>query len=370
MTHRLRRVGPLVILATSTVLALTPQLSAGPKEELSKLEDEMEAAFETHVKTVEARAKERSQRGGVREDDAPRTSPDGPAGTADPRLDVLMKMDALADATIAASDGALISRKTFVWSGAYRLDPAKLFLRFDRIVKHHAFDPDLEEVLLLAPEVYRLAGEPKQWTDGLRRIADQAKKPPVKLRAIAAAGQVWLNAGLLGEARPFFSEAVDLDPDGELGALARGYVHEIDHLQVGMAAPDFTTKTLDGKTVSLKSLRGKVVLLDFWATWCASCLTETPTLRAAAKKFKDQPFEVVGLSLDEVRELLAATVQQQQMPGLQTWEPSGRDNPVATLYNAQILPTWYLIDAEGIIRERDPLGEKLIPAIEKLLRTE
>ena len=70
-------------------------------------------------------------------------------------------------------------------------------------------------------------------------------------------------------------------------------------LPAGTHAPDFATKTLQGKPLSLKSLRGKVVLLDFWATWCGPCRMATPTLEALHKQFGSKGLRVVGLSVDD-----------------------------------------------------------------------
>ena len=70
-------------------------------------------------------------------------------------------------------------------------------------------------------------------------------------------------------------------------------------LPAGTRAPAFTTKTLAGKTLSLRDLRGKVVLLDYWATWCGPCRMATPTLRGLQQKFHSRGFSVVGMSMDQ-----------------------------------------------------------------------
>ena len=76
-----------------------------------------------------------------------------------------------------------------------------------------------------------------------------------------------LRANQPAKAKSAITRLLALDPGDELKSLAKGDLYEIDHLQIGMTAPDFTTKTLEGKSVSLKSFRGKAVMLNFWASW-------------------------------------------------------------------------------------------------------
>jgi peroxiredoxin len=152
-----------------------------------------------------------------------------------------------------------------------------------------------------------------------------------------------------------------------LATKARGLIYELEHLQPGMSAPPFSAETLDGKKVSLNDFRGKVVLLNFWATWCPSCIAEIPDLKKAVKHFDGKPFVILAVSLDDSRSMVKQFVEGAEFPGIHTWHEKGADNPVSVLYNAEMLPTWYVIDAEGIIRARDPFHEKLIPVVEEAM---
>ncbi len=135
-----------------------------------------------------------------------------------------------------------------------------------------------------------------------------------------------------------------------------------------MTAPTFTAHTLDGKEISLDSLLGKTVLLNFWATWCPSCVAEIPDLKKADKHFSGKPFVIIAVSLDDDKRGVVDFVKESGFPGIHTWDEKGSDNPVSELYRAEFLPTWYLIDGKGIIRARDPFHDKLIPAIEAALQ--
>ena len=83
-------------------------------------------------------------------------------------------------------------------------------------------------------------------------------------------------------------------------------------------------------------------------------------------RLKGKPFEIVAVSVDDQREILAEMVRSKRIPGINTWDEGGSENPVAELYNIRSLPTWYLIDDKGVIRARDPFGDKLIVAVETL----
>ncbi len=90
-------------------------------------------------------------------------------------------------------------------------------------------------------------------------------------------------------------------------------------------------------------------------------------LRAAGSRLQDKPFLILSVSLDDTKAALERLVNALEVPGIQIWDEAGRDNPIADLYNARALPVWYLIDAQGVIRARNPFGERLLPEIEAIL---
>lgn len=84
-------------------------------------------------------------------------------------------------------------------------------------------------------------------------------------------------------------------------------------------------------------------------------------------RFKDK-FEILSISADDHREALESLLKTIKIPGIQTWDLKDDKYPIVELYNIQGFPTWYLLDANGVIRARDPLGDALIPAIEAALK--
>ena len=340
---------PLGILYCVLTLILSCHRAfASPVEEFKALEDQL---IQAHTAYQEAMDKlERDEKG----DPKP-----GAALPPDPRPDILHKIDALADQTAGSEEGLEICTNAFVWSWNFDLDLDRLHGRFDRLVKHYPGADKLLEVLPEMPLVASKVGKPEQWTGSLHRLSEATKNDNVRLAAFYLLGQTLLQTGKAAEAKPAFEQVIQLGPESELAKTAKGYIYEIEHLQVGMTAPDFTLKTLDGKEVSLQSLRGKVVLLDFWASWCPSCVAEIAHLRGTVKKFADKPFQILSVSLDDTREEVDDLLKRIEFPALHSWDEKGAENPVGALYNVQELPTWYLIDAAGVIRARDPLGDKL-----------
>lgn len=123
---------------------------------------------------------------------------------------------------------------------------------------------------------------------------------------------------------------------------------------------------VDGSKVDLANLRGKVVLIDFWATWCPPCVEGVPEVVEAYGKFKDRGFEIVGISLDEKKDALLKFTKEHKMPWPQFFDGKGWDNQIAKQFKIQSVPTMWLLDREGKLADVSPRG-RLDTAIESLL---
>ena len=151
----------------------------------------------------------------------------------------------------------------------------------------------------------------------------------------------------------------------ELGGMARGNLFEMEHLNVGQPAPAATSKDLKGNKTSLADLKGKVVVLDIWATWCSPCREMIPQERELVGKLKDKPFALVSVSVDDEKKDLEEFLEQEKMPWTHWWE--GPDAPLVQQWNVRYYPTIYVIDAKGVIRFKNVEGDALKKAVAELL---
>ncbi|MCZ7640250.1 MAG: TlpA family protein disulfide reductase [Verrucomicrobia bacterium] len=138
-------------------------------------------------------------------------------------------------------------------------------------------------------------------------------------------------------------------------------------LAVGKTFPDFQEKDLDGQPLSLANYKGKVVLVDFWATWCGPCLSELPNVQAAYRKHHERGFDIVGISLDNDREKLTNFIKQKELPWKQYFDGQGWKTKLAQEYGINSIPATYLLDGTGKIIARNLRGPALDTAVAEAL---
>lgn len=162
-----------------------------------------------------------------------------------------------------------------------------------------------------------------------------------------------------------FLETVNKDiqaqiPDAELAKQFGAKIGEATRLAVGKAAPDFELKSPTGESIALSSLQGKVVLLDFWASWCKPCRIENPNLVRTYEKYKDEGFTVYSVSLDKNLNKWVDAIKQDNL----SWDYHGSNLafwncPVAKKYNVNSIPQTFLIDENGVIIAKNLRGVAL-----------
>ncbi len=132
----------------------------------------------------------------------------------------------------------------------------------------------------------------------------------------------------------------------------------------GAKAPDFTQPTPDDKTKSLSSLRGKIVLVDFWASWCGPCRRENPAVVKLYETYKSKGFDILGVSLDRDKERWLQAIEQDGLVWNHVSDLKGWQNEVAQKYGVSSIPHTVLVDREGRIIARGLRG----PALEEKLK--
>jgi thiol-disulfide isomerase/thioredoxin len=134
-------------------------------------------------------------------------------------------------------------------------------------------------------------------------------------------------------------------PDGGDPVMARRLIADPRRAREAFA-PDFSEVTLSGQPVALDDLKGKVVLIDFWATWCGPCRASAPALKKLAEKMKQEPFVLLGVSTDRDEAKLRGYLAREAEPWPQLWDQAGR---LSQSFHVSGLPTFLLLDGDGRI---------------------
>lgn len=146
------------------------------------------------------------------------------------------------------------------------------------------------------------------------------------------------------------------------------FIKRMENIQVGAVAPDFTLPDVDGNPVSLSSLRGKYVLIDFWASWCPDCRKENPNIVAAWNKFKDKNFTILGVSLDRKKEPWLAAIEKDGLTWAHVSDLKDWKSDAAVQYAIRWIPMSFLLDPDGIILAVGLEGEALQKKLEEVLK--
>ena len=239
------------------------------------------------------------------------------------------------------------------------------------------FDVELDTLY----NAYRRAKGVREKQDSIETLIDQVSERKNQV----ALNFVFQNPGSLVSAyqvdeiffynpdvAKFDSAFAVLDSTIQQSAIGKKLAKKLDvvkSLDINKPAPEFALKDPAGKEVALSSLRGKFVLIDFWANWCGPCRAENPNLVEAYKKFRPKDFEILGVSIDveKDRAKWLDAIKKDKLTWTQVIAPGGWKDPVAGTYGIVAIPMNYLLDKEGKIIAKGLRGDNLRKKLEEIL---
>lgn len=262
-------------------------------------------------------------------------------------------------------------------------------LRSTKITGSHSQD----DFQIYADEMARLQKEVKGLHDKYQAAmkinnTDEAEKAKIDYQALLDNSLVFVKNFVKEHPKSVVSAyiceeqlAAQINED-ELEAIVKNFPHEIStseyviklkarieeqkKIAVGILAPDFTMNDPDGKPIQLSSLRGKIVLLDFWASWCMPCRQENPNVVKLYQQYHPKGFEILGVSLDRAKEKWVKGIQEDNLSWIHVSDLKFWQNSAARLYAVTNIPQSFLIDKDGKIIGKGLRGEDLAKKLMEL----
>lgn len=280
----------------------------------------------------------------------------------DPRRSLLERMITIFERNPDAENGKSMGVGVFYWSLQIGHEGVP-----DRLLTFAKRFPDERRVVDMiydAEANFDDISTGDAWLSVLKQVSGMMKSPKMTAATKFFSSRILLDQGHLNAAIKGLEAVRSGAAPEQAKERAATLINAARSLQVGMVMPDFEATTLDGDKVKLSSLRGKVVLVDFWATWCGPCVAEMPNLQKAAKQFGEK-FVVLSISADDSAGTVKRFKKKKPIPGIATWDGKNGAFPLMEKFHIEGLPTWYLLDAKGRIVSVDAFGKRLIPSIEK-----
>ncbi|MCQ4873589.1 TlpA disulfide reductase family protein [Butyricimonas paravirosa] len=167
----------------------------------------------------------------------------------------------------------------------------------------------------------------------------------------------------------FYDRFTDRVKQTEKGKEIGERIALLKKLAPGSSAPEFELTTPDGKNLALKDLRGHIVLIDFWASWCGPCIDEMPNVKALYEKYHDRGLEIVGVSMDNNKAKWEGAIERAGLVWHHVSSLKGMNRcPVAKLYQVVAIPKLYIVGKDGKIIAKDLRGEDLREKIDELFQ--
>ncbi len=255
-----------------------------------------------------------------------------------------------------------------------RLDQEKIEA-LEAYLKAHPDAEDVAAAQQVLVETFQSIGEPERAVPLLERMIAKAPTgkdmdPESYLTALNVLVQALDASGQRDKAKELVAKAREDIKGHELADRISEYV---DQIAAPLKLPgvgdtlSLAFTGMGGEKVDLAEMKGKVVLVDYWATWCGPCVEELPSVKAAYDKYHAKGFEILGISLDEDKDALTAFIKEHEIPWSQDFTGKGWETELAARYGITSIPATFLVGKDGKIVARDLRGEALGEAVAKHL---
>ena len=187
-----------------------------------------------------------------------------------------------------------------------------------------------------------------QLEKGARALQKDFPKRPEVGSLLLSVAQGWLDNSEIEKSRALAREIADGASDEELKGSAQELLKKIE--RVGKPL-NLKFKAVDGRSVDLQEMKGQVVLIDFWATWCGPCMAELPKVKTAYERLHPKGFEILGISFDREKAELDKALAREKMSWPQYFDESEEGKKIGEEFGITAIPTMWLVDKKGALRE-------------------
>ncbi len=266
---------------------------------------------------------------------------------------VKLKLEALMGLTRFGDDTASTALATFA-SGLVDSPVAGVALEAKRVlVVAEAQQMFASEKFDAAPALVKKAAAI------LQANPDDQQSAMLAMQLCSALEQIPGGEAVAADALATFGPILATSKDERVRGMGESFAGKLRLLSLTGKPMDIKGPLLDGTAFDLKSLAGKVVLVDFWATWCGPCVAEIPNVVEQYEKYHAKGFEVIGISLDDDREKVDAFVAEHKIPWPIIFAGKGWEDPVAQFYGISGIPQMILIGRDGNVITLNARGERL-----------